>query len=122
VIEDDAERPRARRRRRASALPGELDDAVPMSDALAIVGDELGLADPAAVAALTQRWEEVVGPAVAPHARLRSLRGGVLMIAVDAAPWATELRYLEETLRARVAEVAGSEVVRSVRVVVDAPA
>ncbi len=45
----------------------------------------------------------------------------MLTVAVDAGPWATELRYLEATLRERAAEVTGVDVVRSVRVVVDPP-
>jgi predicted nucleic acid-binding Zn ribbon protein len=94
---------------------------MPLADPLAAVSAELGLPDPSSVGALTTHWADVVGPAVAPHARVRSLRGGVLTIAVDAPPWATELRYLEETLRARVAEVTGADVVREVRVVVDPP-
>ena len=115
----DPERPRSRRRRRARGIPGETRDPVSVGEALAAVGNELGLADPAALAALTKHWADVVGPEVALHARLRSLRGDVLTIAVDAAPWATELRYLEDALRARVAEVVGVDVVRTVRVVVE---
>jgi predicted nucleic acid-binding Zn ribbon protein len=114
-----SDRPRPRRRRRPPGVPGEEREPVALADALVAIGEELGLADPVAIGALADRWEEVVGPAVAHHARLRSLRGGVLTIAVDAAPWATELRYLEDALRTRVAEVAGADVVRSVRVVVE---
>ena len=115
------ERPRRRRFRRPTGVPGEEVDAVPVADPLAAVTAELGIPDPTALGALTKRWDEVVGPAVAPHARLRSLRGDVLTIAVDAPPWATELRYLEDTLRERVADVTGTNVVRTVRVVVDPP-
>ena len=109
---------RARRRRRA--LPDE--DPVPVRDALGALGDELGLPAPGAISALTERWAEIVGPALAPHARLRTLRGGVVTIAVDAPAWATELRYQQDTLKERIEEVTGRDVVRSVRVVVDRPA
>jgi predicted nucleic acid-binding Zn ribbon protein len=87
---------------------------VPVRDALA----EVGLPAPGVLGPLTARWPEVVGPAIAEHARLRSLRRGVLTIAVDAAPWATELRYLEHELRARVAAIVGPDAVHEVRIVV----
>ncbi|MEX0665564.1 MAG: DUF721 domain-containing protein [Acidimicrobiia bacterium] len=110
--------PRRTGRRRTT---GPDDDPTPVGDALGSVSAELGLPDPVAMGALSERWAEIVGATVAPHARLRTLRGGVLTIAVDAAPWATELRYLEDVLRRRVEEVTGRDVVRSVRVVVDPP-
>jgi len=105
-------------RRRAT---GPDDDPTSVGEALGSVSAELGLPDPVATGALADRWEEVVGAVIAPHARLRTLRNGVLTIAVDAAPWATELRYQEDMLRRRVEEVTGHDVVRSVRVVVDPP-
>jgi hypothetical protein len=92
---------------------------VPLGDALRVVGAELGLPDPGLVAALSDQWVAVVGEAVAAHARPRSLRDGVLTIAVDAAPWATQLRYLEHEICARLAEISGQDCVQSVRVVVE---
>ncbi len=100
---------------------GHDDDPVSVGDALGTLGRELGLPEPGAVAGLTEHWVEVVGAGVADHARLRSFRDGVLTIAVDAAPWATELRYQEDTIRRRVEEVVGAVLVRSVRIVVDPP-
>jgi predicted nucleic acid-binding Zn ribbon protein len=97
------------------------DDPVPVRDALGTLGRELGLPEPDALGGLTEHWAEVVGPEVADHARLRSVRDGVLTIAVDGAPWATELRYQEDTICRRVAEVTGADLVRSVRVVVEPP-
>jgi predicted nucleic acid-binding Zn ribbon protein len=95
---------------------------VPVGEALAALGDELGLGDPGALRIVTQRWSEIVGEAVAAHARLRSMRGGVLIIAVDAPPWATQLRYLTGDVKARVADLVGPDAVREVRIVVDPPA
>jgi len=97
------------------------DEPLSVRDALGNLGRQLGLPEPAELGGITEHWDEVVGPDVAKHARLRSLRAGVLTIAVDAPPWATELRYQEDTIRRRVAEVTGADLVRSVRVVVDPP-
>jgi predicted nucleic acid-binding Zn ribbon protein len=92
------------------------DDPVPLSDALARVGEDLGLAPGDAHGTLEARWAEVMGADVADHARLVSVRDGVLAIAVDDPIWATQLRYLEAVVVARATALLGSGVVRSVRV------
>jgi predicted nucleic acid-binding Zn ribbon protein len=94
---------------------------VSLGDALSQVGAELGLGNPSISVALTDGWADFVGEAIAAHSRPRSLRGGVLTIAVDASPWATELRYLETAIRERVAAVTGVDAVAEVRVVVEPP-
>jgi predicted nucleic acid-binding Zn ribbon protein len=97
-------------------------DPTPLSDALAEVGSELGLPEPGALAALASRWEDVVGPAVAAHARLGALRDGVLTVVVDGAPWATQLRYSEGDVVRAAGETVGRGVVRTLRVRVEGPA
>lgn len=91
-----------------------------LGDALRAVGAELGLPDPSLVDSLGDRWPEVVGDAVAAHARPRGLRDGTLTIAVDAPGWATELRYLEHDICARLAAISGRDDIRHIRVVVEA--
>jgi hypothetical protein len=110
--------PRRRGRLSRPRVPGEEVAPVPVGDAIAEVGRELGLPPAGVLGPLYARWAEVVGPAVAEHARVGSLRRGVLTIAVDAAPWATELRFLEDELRTRVEAIIGAGVVERVRVVV----
>jgi predicted nucleic acid-binding Zn ribbon protein len=80
------------------------------------------MGDPRTVGRLEQAWPELVGPAIAEHARIRSLRGGLLTIAVDAAPWATQLRYLEAEIVDRAAELLGGGAVTAARIVVDGSA
>ncbi len=92
-----------------------------LGDALREVGRELGLPDPGLADSLSDHWPDVVGATVAEHARPRSLRDGTLTIAVDAPPWATQLRYLEHEIRARLAEISGQDTVHTVRIVVDPP-
>jgi hypothetical protein len=101
---------------------GKPDDApTPLADALSEVGAELGLPDPGLVGVLTERWPDVVGAAVAAHARPRDIREGTLTIAVDAPAWATQLRYLEGDIRARFAAITGRDAIHRVRVVVERP-
>jgi predicted nucleic acid-binding Zn ribbon protein len=107
-----------RRRRWARDVPGEEAEPTRLADALAEVGAGLGLADPGVIGVLNDRWPEIVGPAVAPNARLRSLRGSTLTIAVETGAWATQLRYLEAQLKARIAAIVGDGVIDDVRVVV----
>jgi predicted nucleic acid-binding Zn ribbon protein len=87
-----------------------------VADALGVIGRDLGLANPSLLARLHAAWPELVGPALAAHAEPRSLRDGVLTVAVDAPGWATQLRYLEAELLRRAEEVVGEPVANAVRV------
>lgn len=107
-------------RRWRRGVPGEDVPPTPVGEALAEIGAELGLSDPSAIRALTTRWSEVVGDAIAQHARVHSLRGTVLTVAVDAGAWATQLRYLEHDVLQRITAIVGDGVVTEMRVVVDA--
>jgi predicted nucleic acid-binding Zn ribbon protein len=61
-------------------------------------------------------WADVVGEGVAAHARPRSLRHGVLVVLVDDPAWATQLRWLESDLLARLATIAGEDTVTEIQV------
>ena len=56
------------------------------------------------------RWEQAVGAAVAAHVQPLKLDGTTLVVTADDPAWATQLRFLEATLRQRLREVAGAEV------------
>jgi predicted nucleic acid-binding Zn ribbon protein len=92
------------------------DDPVPLSDALAKVGAELGLAPGDAYATLDARWSEVMGADVAAHARLVSVREGTLTVGVDDPIWASQLRYLEPAIVTRATALLGPSVVTRVKV------
>lgn len=94
------------------------DDPRPVGDSLAAVARDLGLPDPKVLGALHARWQDLVGEQLAKHARPLSLLQGVLTIEVDDAAWATQIRYLSETLKERSAGLLGMQGVQSVRVVV----
>jgi predicted nucleic acid-binding Zn ribbon protein len=92
------------------------DEPIPLADALAAVGAELGLPEGDAHGELETHWVEVMGGDVAAHARLVSVRDGVLTVAVDDPIWATQLRYLETAVVARAAALLGPSSVTSLRV------
>ncbi|MDQ1432070.1 MAG: hypothetical protein QOF40_2672 [Actinomycetota bacterium] len=98
------------------------DEPVPLSDALAAIGAELGLPAGNAHGLLEERWSEVMGDDVAAHAHLVSVRDGVLTVTVDGPIWATQMRYLETAVMARAEAVLGAGVVTALKVRVGPPA
>jgi predicted nucleic acid-binding Zn ribbon protein len=96
-------------------------DPVPLRDALAGVGRDLGMPDPDRLTTLLDAWPQVVGETLAPHAHVRSLRDGVLLVAVDAPAVATQVKYLESHVRDAATRLVGAGVVRQLRVVVHTP-
>jgi hypothetical protein len=58
------------------------------------------------------QWEAAVGPGVAAHVRPVKLDGVVLTVEADEPGWATQVTFLANELRARLAEVAGVHVER----------
>lgn len=62
------------------------------------------------------RWEEVVGETVAANSRPVAVRGTTLVIAVTDPAWATQLRFLEADLLARLTEELGATSIDSIEV------
>lgn len=56
------------------------------------------------------RWNEAVGAAVSRHVQPVKLDGRRLVVEVDDPAWATQLRFLESTVLARLREEAGAEI------------
>ena len=75
-----------------------------------------GSASVAATGSVFADWDEIVGPQLAGHAHPRSLRNGVLVVAVSDPAWATQLRFLEAELVARIGQSTGSDEVRAIQV------
>ena len=92
----------------------------PVRDSLDAFARRLGASDAAPLALVFAHWEEIVGPAVAAHARPKSLVRGALVVAVDQPAWATQLRYLGPQLVERIGELAGAGAVERIEVKVEA--
>ena len=92
-----------------------------MAASLGRLAASLGAPRPQVLGAVFSRWEQVVGPDVATHARPVSLRNGLLVVAVDSPAWATQLGYLRGDLLQRLEEAAGAGEVHEVEVRVAGP-
>jgi predicted nucleic acid-binding Zn ribbon protein len=90
-----------------------------LGDALEDVSRHLRMAPPPALRGVFGGWEELVGPATAAHATPRTLRDGVLTVVVDDPVWATQIRFLEADLVARIGGLVGADAVTAIRVVVN---
>ncbi len=62
------------------------------------------------------KWPEIVGDDVAAHSRPVSIDGHTLIVAADDPTWASELRWLENEVMSRVAEVSGSDRISALNV------
>ncbi len=61
-------------------------------------------------------WPEAVGPQIQAHAIPISFDEGRLLVEVDQPGWATQLRYLEAELLAKLGALLGAGVVTSIEV------
>jgi predicted nucleic acid-binding Zn ribbon protein len=95
------------------------DDPVPLRESLAGVVRSLRASDTGRGAAAVPvqalggvfgRWNEAVGDAVAAHVQPVKLDGDRLVVEVDDPAWATQLKFLEATLRERLQQVTGASI------------
>lgn len=77
-------------------------------------------ADLEAIAALFDRWDQVVGARVARHVRPLRLEGATLVVAVDQGAWATQIQVLRQDILRRLGEVTGDRV-SAIEVVIRRP-
>jgi predicted nucleic acid-binding Zn ribbon protein len=73
------------------------------------------------LAGVFARWEEAVGAPIAAHARPAALVDGRLVVDVDHPTWATELRFREQELLARLRDLAGADEVSRIELRVRPP-
>jgi predicted nucleic acid-binding Zn ribbon protein len=87
-----------------------------VEESLDRVTRSLGLPGARALNRVFAHWVDAVGEHVAAHATPISLRAGRLVVGVDQPGWATQLRYLEADLLARLEGVAGERIVTAIDV------
>ena len=61
-------------------------------------------------------WDTIVGPDIAAHAQPTLLRDKVLHVQAESTAWATQLRYIQSQVLAKIAAGVGHRVVTSLRI------
>jgi len=99
---------------------GPADPADPVSrigSSLKRVVAQAGLPEINVLQAIFDRWEKLVGKAIAAHARPRRITGTELVIEVDHPAWTSELRSLESHLLSLLADACGESAPSRIRFV-----
>ncbi len=115
-------RPGLKPRRRQRDLPGDRKrdggrDPQLLGDQLDRFVAERGWAAEVAVGSVIGRWPSIVGPDVAAHSHPTDFVDGILTVRADSTAWATQLRLLESSLMARLAQDVGEGTVTELRIV-----
>jgi predicted nucleic acid-binding Zn ribbon protein len=71
-----------------------------------------------ALGRLARRWRDVVGERLAEESAPLRLDGGLLLVRVSSAAWATQVTFLAGAVAKEANGILGSEIVRTVKVVV----
>jgi predicted nucleic acid-binding Zn ribbon protein len=87
-----------------------VSDPVPLTESLDSLMRSLHGADRRQVSGVFGRWDDAVGADVARHVQPVRLDRGALTVEVDDAAWATQVRFLTDTIVGRLRDVAGVEV------------
>jgi predicted nucleic acid-binding Zn ribbon protein len=117
-------RPGLKPRRRPKDVPDDRRGTAPDARDPRLLGDQLdqfvaerGWRADVAVGAVIGRWPQIVGPEIAAHCAPTDFVDGVLTVRADSTAWATQLRLLESSLMARLADDVGEGTVAEIRVV-----
>jgi predicted nucleic acid-binding Zn ribbon protein len=94
-------------------------DPEPVGGVLDRVLRGMGAPEASGVHQVFDRWSEVVGESMAARTRPAAIDGGVLVIATDEPAMVTHIRFLENELVAKLAELIGPGRVTSVDVRVE---
>jgi len=70
---------------------------------------ELGFDEMARVLRIAERWDEALGPELAPHCRPETLRGDVLEASVASSVWCQQLQLRAPEILAGLRRVLGDE-------------
>ncbi|GGC64155.1 DUF721 domain-containing protein [Hoyosella rhizosphaerae] len=75
-----------------------------------------GWSEKVSVGTVLGLWPSVVGDDIAEHAHPTGLEDGVLIVQAESTAWATQLRYMQSQILARIASSVGNGVVTKLRI------
>lgn len=82
----------------------------PLADDLDALMRRLKAGDRGQVSGVFGNWEAIVGESVALHVTPVRIEGQQLLVEVDEPAWATQVRFLEATIRQRIFAETGNEI------------
>jgi predicted nucleic acid-binding Zn ribbon protein len=100
---------------RSGAGPDDRDPQL-LASSVERLGTERGWQVPLAVAGVTARWAEIVGPELATHCVPDTYTDGSLTVRADSTAWATQVRLLASTLVRRLNDELGASTVTRITV------
>jgi predicted nucleic acid-binding Zn ribbon protein len=80
-------------------------EPTPLREGLERYFRHLGVPPVDVVSELTNRWADIVGPALAEPTRPRDLVDGVLTVVCDDAAWASQIGWMEAQIKQRFAAI-----------------
>ena len=107
---------RASSRRRWSGAGPDGRDPQPFGRLLGGIAADRGWQPRIAEGTLFGMWEQIVGPDIAAHATPTELRENVLHVQAESTAWATQLRYVQSQIIAKIAAAVGDGAVTSLRI------
>lgn len=108
-------------RRNRAPHDGRVDEPAPIASSLDRVLRSLHAPAARTVKTVFSEWPDLAGPGLAAHAQPIALRDGELVVEVDDPAWASQLRWLEPELRARLEALPGAPRIERIRFRVRTP-
>lgn len=87
---------------------------VQIGEVLSAVLEQAGVAQAVREQEVLAKWPEIVGSAVADHARPKSLSGGVLFLTVENGAWRSQLFALKKEIIRKINDFAGKRIVKNI--------
>ncbi|MGW0038110.1 DUF721 family protein [Gordonia sp. NPDC003376] len=103
-------------RRRWSGAGPDGRDPQPFGRLIGGIARERGWEPQIAEGTLFGMWEQIVGSDIASHAKPTALRDNVLAVQAESTAWATQLRYVQSQILAKIAAAVGDGMVTSLRI------
>lgn len=103
-------------RRRWSGAGPDSRDPQPFGRLVGGIARERGWQPQIAEGTLFGMWPQIVGPDISAHAQPTTLRDNVLHVQAESTAWATQLRYVQAQILAKIAASIGDGVVTSLRI------
>ncbi len=85
-----------------------------LAEALDDMAQQLGLRGKIGEQTVIQQWQELVGEAVANHARVKSIKDGTMFLTVEESSWRYEIHFNREALRRTINNKLGGEIIKEI--------